>query len=293
MGKLNGRVAVITGAGRGLGRDHALLFATEGAMVVVNDVGGEASPAHDVVAEIRAAGGEAVAHTESVTEWDAAKRLVDMAVRTFGDLHVVVNNAGILRDRMLVNMTEDEWDSVISVHLKGHFCVTRHAAAYWREQSKANATVDRSLIHTTSTSGLFANPGQANYGAAKSGIASFSQIAAKELGRFGVRSNSVAPVARTRLTLSIPGVGEKIAEVPEGFDKWDPANVSPLIAYLATEQCEFTGETFNVIGGQITRIQSWTSAEQLAKEERWSVDDLIEAGPSLVGKGIDKPVMAG
>ncbi|AHH18421.1 putative oxidoreductase, SDR family [Nocardia nova SH22a] len=292
MGTLDGRVAIITGAGRGLGREHALLFAAEGAKVVVNDLGGTDSPAYEVVAEIRAAGGEAVANGDSVVDWDGAKRMVDQAVEEFGDLHVVVNNAGILRDRTLVNMSEEEWDSVIAVHLKGHFCLTRHAAAYWREQSKAGATADRSLVHTSSTSGLFANPGQGNYGAAKSGIATFSQIVAKELGRYGVRSNSIAPAARTRLTSSFPGIGEEPADLPEGgFDEWHPGNVSPMIAYLATEKCPFTGETFNVVGGYVTRIQSWSAAESLVKDQRWTVSELVDAGPDLAGADIVRPAM--
>lgn len=297
MGVLDGRVAIITGAGRGLGRAHALLFAAEGAKVVVNDMGGatdgggsSTGPAEEVVKEIQAGGGDAVANTDSVADWDGAKRMVDLAVREFGDLHVVVNNAGILRDRMIVNMSEQEWDDVVKVHLKGHFCLTHHAAVYWREQAKAGAEADRSLIHTSSTSGLFANPGQSNYGAAKSGIASFSQIAAKELARFGVRSNSISPAARTRMTENVPGVGEKLAIIPKnGFDAWDPGNISPMVAYLATDQCRFTGETFHVVGGQITRLTSWTSAEEISKDERWTVEELIAAGPSLAGKGIVKP----
>lgn len=297
MGVLDGRVAIITGAGRGLGRAHALLFAAEGAKVVVNDMGGatdgggsSTGPAEEVVKEIQAGGGDAVANTDSVADWDGAKRMVDLAVREFGDLHVVVNNAGILRDRMIANMSEQEWDDVVKVHLKGHFCLTHHAAVYWREQAKAGAEADRSLIHTSSTSGLFANPGQSNYGAAKSGIASFSQIAAKELARFGVRSNSISPAARTRMTENVPGVGEKLAIIPKnGFDAWDPGNISPMVAYLATDQCRFTGETFHVVGGQITRLTSWTSAEEISKDERWTVEELIAAGPSLAGKGIVKP----
>ena len=222
MGALDGRVAIITGAGRGLGREHALLFAAEGAKVVVNDLGGEAdgsggdaTPAQQVVAEIQAMGGEAIANGDNVADWDGAQRLVQMAVETFGDLHVLVNNAGILRDRVVVNMTEAEWDAVIEVHLKGHFCPTRMAAAYWREQAKAGKTVNASIIHTSSTSGLLANPGQANYGAAKSGIATLSQICAKELIRYGVRSNAIAPAARTRLTEATPGLGEAV-KAPAG-----------------------------------------------------------------------------
>ncbi len=246
MGALDGRVAIITGAGRGLGREHALLFAAEGAKVVVNDLGGAAdgsggdqTPAQEVVAEINASGGEAVANGDNVAEWDGAQHLIQSAVDTFGDLHVLVNNAGILRDRVVVNMTEAEWDAVIAVHLKGHFCPTRMAAAYWREQSKAGQDVNASIVHTSSTSGLLANPGQANYGAAKSGIATFSQICAKELGRYGVRSNAIAPAARTRLTEATPGLGEVVKAPEDGaqFDTWDPANVSPFVAYLATADC--------------------------------------------------------
>src|SRR5207342_904785 len=213
MGALDGRVAIITGAGRGLGREHALLFASEGAEVVVNDLGGAAdgsgddtTPAQQVVAEIEARGGTAIANGDNVAEWDGAQRLVQAAIDTFGDLHVLVNNAGILRDRVVVNMTEAEWDAVIQVHLKGHFCPTRMAATYWREQTKAGKEVNAALVHTTSTSGLFSNPGQANYDAAKSGIATFSQVCAKELVRYGVKSNCIAPGARTRLTLATPGL---------------------------------------------------------------------------------------
>src|SRR3982751_618239 len=195
MGALDGRVAIITGAGRGIGREHALLFAQEGAKVVVNDLGGamdgsgdDRTPAQEVVAEIKAMGGEAVANADNVADWEGGQRLVNAAIEAFGDLHVLVNNAGILRDRVLVNMTEEEWDAVIHVHLKGHFVPTRWAAAYWREQAKAGKEVKASVINTSSTSGLLGNPGQTNYGAAKSGIATFSQIAAQELSRYGARA---------------------------------------------------------------------------------------------------------
>src|SRR5215203_3683586 len=241
MGALDGRVAIITGAGRGIGREHALLFASEGAKVVVNDLGGaidgsgdDRTPAQQVVDEIKGMGGEAVANADNVADWEGGQRLVNAAIEAFGDLHVLVNNAGILRDRVLVNMTEEEWDAVIHVHLKGHFVPTRWAAAYWREKSKAGEQVKASVINTSSTSGLLGNPGQSNYGAAKSGIASFSVITAQELGRYGVRVNCIAPAARTRLTEATPGLGEVVAAPSEGFDVWDPANVSPLVAYLAT-----------------------------------------------------------
>src|SRR5258706_8927465 len=202
MGALEGRVAIITGAGRGIGREHALLFAQEGAKVVINDLGGaidgsgdDRTPAQEVVAEIEKMGGEAISNADNVADWEGGQRLVQSAIDAFGDLHVLVNNAGILRDRVLVNMTEEEWDAVIHVHLKGHFVPTRHAAAYWREQTKAGKEVKASVINTSSTSGLLGNPGQANYGAAKSGIASFTQIIAMELGRYGVRANAIAPAA--------------------------------------------------------------------------------------------------
>jgi NAD(P)-dependent dehydrogenase (short-subunit alcohol dehydrogenase family) len=291
MGSLDGRVAIITGAGRGLGREHALLFAQEGAKVVVNDLGGDIhgegadrAPAQQVVDEIEAAGGEAVANVDSVADFDGAQRLIQTAVDTFGDLHVLVNNAGILRDRVLVNMTEQEWDAVIHVHLKGHFCPTRHAAAYWREQTKAGKEVKASIIHTSSTSGLLGNPGQTNYGAAKSGIATFSQICAMELQRYGVRSNAIAPAARTRLTEQTPGLSEVVKE-PEDesqFDVWDPANVSPFVAYLATEACTFNGEAFLVQGGVVQRFQPWTLSEKIDKGDRWAVDELAKEASKLV-----------
>jgi len=291
MGALQGRVAIITGAGRGLGREHALLFAAEGAKVVVNDLGGandgsgsDMTPAQQTVADIKAMGGEAIVNTDNVADWDGAKRMIDQAVETFGDLDILVNNAGILRDRVLVNMTEAEWDAVIAVHLKGHFAPTRHAAAYWREQSKNGATKVRNLVHTSSTSGLFSNPGQANYGAAKSGIATFSQICAKELSRYNVKSNSIAPAARTRLTLATPGLEDVMAPKEGAFDMWDPANVSPLVAYLSSEACEFSGETFYVQGGQVTRVQSWLMAEEIKQNDRWSVADLTKAMSALAPK---------
>jgi NAD(P)-dependent dehydrogenase (short-subunit alcohol dehydrogenase family) len=284
MGALDGRVAIITGAGRGIGREHALLFAAEGAKVVVNDLGGandgtgnDATPAQQVVDEIAGMGGEAVANYDNVADWEGAQRMINQAVETFGDLDILVNNAGILRDRVLVNMTEAEWDAVVAVHMKGHFAPTRWAAAYWREQHKAGVTKPRNLVHTSSTSGLFSNPGQANYGAAKSGIATFSQICAKELSRYNVKSNTIAPAARTRLTLATPGLGEILAAKEGKFDMWDPANISPLVAYLASSDCAFSGETFFVQGGKVQRVQSWTFAEAVEQNDRWTVADLTAA----------------
>jgi len=284
MGSLDGRVAIITGAGRGIGREHALLFAAEGAKIVVNDLGGandgtgtDATPAEEVAAEIRAMGGAAIVNGDNVASWEGAQRMINSAIEAFGDLDILVNNAGILRDRVLVNMTEEEWDAVINVHLKGHFAPTRWAAAYWREQTKAGINKPRNLVHTSSTSGLFSNPGQANYGAAKTGIATFSQICAKELIRYGVKSNCIAPGARTRLTLATPGLGD-IMEPKEGaFDMWDPANISPLVAYLATADCAFTGETFFVQGGNVTRVDSWAMGDKVEQNDRWTVEGLAAA----------------
>jgi NAD(P)-dependent dehydrogenase (short-subunit alcohol dehydrogenase family) len=291
MGALDGRVAIVTGAGRGLGREHALLFAAEGAKVVVNDLGGDAhgegadaTPAQQTVADIVAAGGEAVVSGDNVADWDGAAALVRQAIDTFGDLHVLVNNAGILRDRVIINMTEAEWDAVIAVHLKGHFCPTRHAATYWREQTKAGKEVQASIIHTSSTSGLFSNPGQANYDSAKSGIATFSQVCAKELVRYGVRSNAIAPGARTRLTLETPGLGDAVKppDDPGTFDIWDPANVSPFVAYLATADCPVSGETFIVQGGVVQRVKSWSTAQKIDKGDRWTVAELATRAPELL-----------
>ena len=286
MGALDGRVAIITGAGRGIGREHALLFAAEGAKVVVNDLGGaadgsggDATPAEQVVAEIKAMGGDAVANGDNVADWEGGQRMVNAAVEAFGDLDILVNNAGILRDRVLVNMTEQEWDDVVKVHLKGHFVPTRWAAAYWREQTKAGIEKPRNVVHTSSTSGLLSNPGQTNYGAAKSGIATFSQICAKELTRYGVKSNCIAPAARTRLTEATPGLGEivKAPDEADQFDIWDPANISPLVAYLASAECAFNGETFFVQGGSVKIVQSWTMAAGVERDDRWTVAELTAA----------------
>jgi NAD(P)-dependent dehydrogenase (short-subunit alcohol dehydrogenase family) len=291
MGALDGRVAIITGAGRGIGREHALLFAAEGAKVVVNDLGGaldgstsEATPAEEVVAEIKSFGGDAIANHDNVATWDGGERLVRSAVEHFGDLHVLVNNAGILRDRVIVNLSEEDWDSVISVHLKGHFVPTRHAAAYWREQAKLGNVVKASIINTSSTSGLLGNVGQSNYGAAKAGIAALTVIAAEELGRYGVRVNAIAPAARTRMTESTPGLSDYVVKPPDPavFDVWDPANISPLVATLAMENCAATGEVFFVQGGTVRKFQNWTMTETLEKNDRWSVSELAQQLPTLL-----------
>ena len=279
MGSLDGRIAIITGAGRGLGRAHALCLADEGARVVVNDLDADAGAAEQVVDEIRSAGGEAVANHDDVADWDGGQRLVRAAIDTFGGLDVLVNNAGVLRDRALVNMTEDEWDEVSTVHLKGHFVPTRWSATYWREQAKAGSPRSAAVINTSSTSGLLGNPGQTNYGAAKAGIAAFSAICAKELSRYGVRSNCIAPAARTRLTETAPGLSEIVAAPGDGasFDVWDPANVSPLVAYLAAADCPLNGRTLFVQGGTVRLMEGWHFTETIERERRWEIDELREA----------------
>ncbi|MGD0083825.1 MAG: SDR family oxidoreductase [Acidimicrobiales bacterium] len=291
MGALDGKVAIITGAGRGIGREHALLFASEGAKIVVNDLGGavdgsgdDRSLAEQVVDEIKEMGAEAIANADNVADWEGGQRLINSAIEAFGDLHILVNNAGILRDRVLVNMTEEEWDAVIHVHLKGHFVPTRWAATYWREQSKAGKEVKAAVVNTSSTSGLLGNPGQANYGAAKAGLAAFTVITAQELSRYGVRVNAIAPAARTRMTESTPGLSDIVQPPPDpgAFDAWDPANVSPLVAYLASDLCPYTGKVFFVQGGKVQYFQPWTLTNEIDKGDRWSVAELAERVPSIV-----------
>ena len=275
---------IVTGGGRGLGREHALLFARLGANVVVNDNGSasdgsaaEQSPADEVVAEIEAIGGRAVAHAGSVSDWDSAAAMVDLAVETFGGLDVLVNNAGILRDRFTVNMSEAEWDAVMNVHLKGHFCPLRHASAYWREQSKLGKPVNAAVVNTSSPSGLRGNPGQLNYAAAKAGIAAMTQVASRELERYGVRVNAIAPVARTRLTLASPEFATNLEVADGDFDEWDPANVSPLVAWLAAPDCRLSGQVFIVVGGHIGWQQGWSEIQTFDKAGRWTVDELRES----------------
>ncbi|NMN94311.1 SDR family NAD(P)-dependent oxidoreductase [Nocardiaceae bacterium YC2-7] len=286
---MDGRIAVITGAGRGIGREHALLFAQQGASVVVNDLGGsnsgegaDAGPAQEVVNEIVAAGGKAVANTDNVATWDGAKGLVDQAISEFGGLDIVVNNAGILRDSFIAGLDEAQWDSVIAVHLKGHAAVLHHAAAYWKSQSKAGDQPNAAVINTASASGVTVpNAGQANYGAAKAGIAALTLVAADELERYGVRVNAIAPIARTRLTLATPGMGAILgAAVEEGeFDAFSPANISPVVAYLATEKCPITGKVFAVQGGAISELAGWHDIKTIETEGPWEIDDIASRLP--------------
>jgi NAD(P)-dependent dehydrogenase (short-subunit alcohol dehydrogenase family) len=281
MPDLSGKVAIVTGAGRGIGREHALALARAGAQVVVNDLGAslagegaDAGPAHVVVREIEALGGRAVANGENVADFAGARRLVEQAIGELGRLDILVNNAGILRDRMLVNMEEDEWDAVISVHLKGHFAPTRHAAAYWRERAKAGGDVRARVINTSSPSGVFGNVGQANYGAAKAGIVGFTLVAAQELRRYGVTVNAIAPNARTRMTQAAFG---ELAPPEEGFDPADPANNSPVVVALCADEAQaITGQVFFVYGGAVNVLRGWEAGELLsAGEARWDPDALL------------------
>lgn len=275
MGRLDGRVAIVTGAGRGIGRAHALLLAAEGASVVVNDLGGDLqgngpsqTPAHEVVSEIAAAGGCAVASGHDVSDWQQAADLIASAIRELGDLHVIVNNAGILRDRTLANMEEAEWDAVIRVHLKGHAAMSRHGMAYWRQRSKEGHQPRASIIHTTSIAGFAGNFGQAAYSAAKAGIIALSQVAALEGRSYGVRSNAVSPSARTRLDPSMQATTEA------SFDVFDPANVSPLVAWLAEAGCPATGQVFQAYGSRIKVLAMATIAEDLHVDGRWSAEEI-------------------
>ena len=271
MGLCDGRVAIVTGAGRGIGREHALSLAGQGAKVVVNDLGGnidgtggDLSPAEQVVAEIAGMGGEAIANGDDVSTWEGAQQLVNAAVEGFGDLHVVVNNAGILRDRMLTNMTEEEWDAVVNVHLKGTFAPSRWAAAYWREQAKAGKPVDGRIINTTSVSGIYGNPGQTNYGAAKAGIASFTNIAALELARYGVTVNAVAPVALTRMT---EGLGPA-PETDEEREMRSPRWIAPIVTWLASaESKDVSGRVFEASGNVLAIAEGWVRGPRHAPVE--------------------------
>ena len=296
MPNLTGKVAIVTGAGRGIGRAHALALAAAGATVVVNDLGGslggegtDASPAQQVVAEIEATGGKAVANGENVADYAGAGRLVQQAVDQLGRLDILVNNAGILRDRMLVNMTEAEWDAVINVHLKGHFSPTQHAATYWRERSKAGEEVRGRVINTASPSGVFGNVGQANYGAAKAGIAAFTLIAAQELGRYGVTVNCIAPNARTRMTEDTFDMGD----APEGFDPLDPANNSVVVVALCADEAQgITGQVFHVWGGAVNALRGWSAGELFESPDGWEPDALLAQLQERYPNGVGVPGMA-
>ncbi|MFB9877278.1 SDR family NAD(P)-dependent oxidoreductase [Planobispora siamensis] len=283
MGSLDGRVVLITGAGRGIGREEALFFAAEGAEVVVNDpgvavdgTGGDAGVAAEVVEEITARGGRAVASTDSVADWDGARRMVETALRAFGDLHVVVNNATIERNAGLADLSEEDFDEVLAVKLKGTFAVTRWAARYWRDRFRAGVRADRAVVNTSSGSGLLNPlPAQASYAAGNAGIAALTVVAALELGRHGVRVNCVSPsMARTRLTLGVPGMSREPSAT--GFDPLHPAAVAPVAAYLASPACPFTGQVLSVRGGTVAVNHGWSLGGRIHKDGLWSVEELAE-----------------
>ena len=297
MGLLDGKVAVITGAGRGIGRTEALLLASEGASVVVNDVGaavsGEASeerPAEEVVNEIKGAGGTAVANFDDITSWEGGQALINQATQDLGGLDILVNNAGILRDRMSFNMEEADWDAVINVHLKGHFVPSRFAGAYWRAKAKETGEpVDAAIINTSSEAGLFGNAGQLNYGGAKAGIAAMTIILARELDRFGVRSNAIAPRARTRMTEFLMGTA---AADPgdSGFDTWAPENTAALVAWLASDLSKgVSGQVFIITGGLVQLAQGWHAVNKATSDKPWTIDS-IEGVRDQLFKGVDSGV---
>lgn len=298
MGLLNDKVAIVTGAGRGLGRSHALLLAAEGAAVVVNDLGGEwdgtgSDPraASETAEEIVAAGGQAVANFDDVADWEGGQRLINQAIEVFGRLDILVCNAGFVRDRTVFNMTEGEWDSVIRVHLKGHFVPTRFASAYWRQQFQLkNEKVGGRIVFTASEAGLFGNRGQANYSAAKAGIASMGIVVAREMERYGVTCNTINPRARTRMTVNTFGADR--FSVKEGeFDVDDPDNVSPWIAYLCSDHAaDITGQTFVCGGDTVALMQGWTRANRIRKDkDRWTPAELVEARAELFGDRMTGP----
>ncbi len=297
MGICDGRVVIVTGAGRGLGRAYALGLAAEGAKVVVNDLGvgthGDETaerPADEVVAEIRAAGGEAVANFDDVTDWEAGGRIVAAALEAFGDLHAVVNNAGFVRDRMFVSCTPEEWDAVMNIHLRGHFCVSRHAVDYWRAQAKEGKTVDARIVNTTSGAGLHGSIGQSAYSTAKGGIATLTLVQAQELARYGITANALAPNARTRMTET--AFAEKMKAEEGRFDVWSPDNTAPLVAWLVSEaSAGVSGEVFELMGGMIRLCLGWGDGPEFDKGARWEPAEIgAKIGELLKERPAAKPV---
>jgi NAD(P)-dependent dehydrogenase (short-subunit alcohol dehydrogenase family) len=286
MGALDGKVAIVTGAGRGIGRSEALLLASEGAKVIVNDVGAslqgvgdDKHPAEEVVELIKAGGSDGAVNASDVSSWQGAHDLVHQAVDTFGQLDILVNNAGILRDKMCFNMEESDWDDVIRVHLKGHFATSHHAAVYWRGRAKAGEDVSGRIVNTSSEAGLFGNAGQANYSAAKAGIASLTWVLARELGRYGITVNSISPRARTRMT---EGLFSEMDKSDAGFDKFDPNNVAQLVAFLASDEAaDVSGQNFVVFGGDIWAMGGFHPVGELHRDSAWSIKELAEAKGEL------------
>lgn len=286
MGILDKRVVIITGAGGGLGAAHARVLAAEGACVLVNDINESAAQA--VVNEILAAGGQAAVNTSDITNYEDSARAVKQAIDTWGDLHAVLNNAGINRDRMFASMSEADWDAIMSVHLKGHFCITSHAVQYWRNQSKAGKPVSGRILNTTSGAGLQGSIGQSNYAAAKAGIAALTLNQAAELGRYGITANAVAPAARTGMTTAVEAMATRMAAPTDGsFDYWAPENVSSLFAWLASDaSSDVTGRIFESEGGKISIGDGWRSTEGVDKGARWAPAEVGEAMQTLLAKEI-------
>jgi len=298
MGSLDGRVVIVTGAGRGIGRAHAQFLASEGARLVVNDVGAaitgdgtDTSLADEVVAEIRDAGGTAVANHADVSDWESARALIELAVGTYGDLDVLVNNAGIIRDRPIWDLSEDELDSVLRVNLKGHVAPTRWAARYWKDRADRDGARDAALVHTASPS-VMGYAGQSNYGSAKGGIATFTLVVAEELAPFGVRSNAIVPAARTRMADAFrawdperPTPRTLLPTDPAAFDEWSPGNSSPLVAYLASEQCPLSGQVLLAGRGMVARMDGWSRGEFVRRDHDWTVADLAREVPALFRDG--------
>ncbi|MCB1616430.1 MAG: SDR family NAD(P)-dependent oxidoreductase [Pseudomonadales bacterium] len=286
MGICDGRVVIVTGAGGGLGAAHAKVFAAEGASVIVNDINREAAQA--VVDEITASGGKAVVNTSDITNYEDSANAVKQAIDTYGDLHVVVNNAGINRDRMFASMSEAEWDAIMAVHLKGHFCIASHAVHYWRDQSKQGKTVNARIINTTSGAGLQGSIGQSNYAAAKAGIAALTLNQAAELGRYGITANAIAPAARTGMTTAVESMAERMKKPDDGsFDYWAPENVSSLVVWLASEAAgHVSGRIFEAEGGKISIADGWRSTEGVDKGARWEPSEVGDAVKQLIEKEV-------
>jgi NAD(P)-dependent dehydrogenase (short-subunit alcohol dehydrogenase family) len=294
MGLLDGKVAIVTGAGQGIGREEALLLASEGAKVVVNDIGaslqgegGDKKPAQEVAELIIANGGEAVVNGDDISSWEGGKNVIEQAIDTFGDINILVNNAGILRDKMSFNMTESDWDDVIKVHLKGHFATSQHAAVYWRSKAKAGEDVYGRIINTSSEAGLFGNAGQANYSTAKAGIVGLTWTMARELSRIGVTVNAIAPRARTRMTENVFG---EMAKTDEGFDKFDPKNIANLIGFLAApEASDVSGQVFVVFGGDVWAMGGFHVVGEIHRDAPWTPAEMLAAKGELF-KGISSGV---
>jgi NAD(P)-dependent dehydrogenase (short-subunit alcohol dehydrogenase family) len=292
MGICEGRVVIVTGSARGIGREHALAFGRAGAKVVVNDLGveldgsgGGSGPAGELVDEIRKAGGEAIANGADVSSWSETGELVKQTLDAFGGLDVVVNNAGFVRDRMFVSCSEQEWDAVVRVHLKGHFCLARHAAEHWRNESKASRPVDARIINTSSGAGLQGSVGQSSYSAAKAGIATLTLIQAAELARYGITANAIAPSARTRMTEDV--FADMMAKPDSGFDAMDPANISPLVVWLGSaESKDVTGQVIEIAGGEISLGDGWRTGPRVDKGARWEPDEIGSAVAELLGKAV-------